>query len=187
MPIRRLRTFNNNKRTLLDNTGYRSVKSFRNDNPEYRNDKQAYTAMLQLYNEEVDRLNAEEERIKKEEARLKKEQAKVRRQQARLRRRQDQYVKARVELIKRDDDGEYSMIVILGALRRRKDQNIVWEFIDADGNLVRTKQYDLPATDKLINRYINQNNVYQDFQIDSDTMIWDDHPERQIILLQSRC
>ena len=123
MPIRRLRTFNNNKRTLLDNTGYRSVKSFRNDNPEYRNDKQAYTALLGLYNEEVDRLNAEEERIKREEARINKERARLRRQQARLRRRQDDKVKSKVELIKRIEDGEYGMKVIFKALRRWKGQS----------------------------------------------------------------
>ena len=98
MPIRRLRTFNNNKRTLLDNVGYRSIRSFRNDNPEYRNNNQAYTALLQLYNEEVDRLNAEEERIKREEARLKKEQTRLRRQQARLQRRNiTQYYKEKKE------------------------------------------------------------------------------------------
>ena len=84
MPIRRLRTFNNNKRTLLDNIGYRSVKSFRNDNPEYRTNNQAYTALLGLYNEEVDRLNADEERIKKEQKRLKAQKARL---QARLQRR----------------------------------------------------------------------------------------------------
>ena len=179
MPIRRLRTFNNNKRTLLDNIGYRSVKSFRNDNPEYRTNNQAYTALLGLYNEEVDRLNADEERIKREEARIKKEQIKLRRQQARLRRRQDDKVKSKVELIKRDD-GEYGMVAIFHALRRWKGQSMVWEFIDADGNLIRTKQYDLPATDKLLNRFINKNNVYRDFQIDSDTMIWDDHPEGKL-------
>jgi len=73
MPIRRLRTFNNNKRTLLENVGYRSIRSFRNDNPEYRTNQQAYTALLNLYNEEVDRLNAEEARIKKRRKKYYKE------------------------------------------------------------------------------------------------------------------
>ena len=180
MVIRRLRTFNNNKRTLLDNTGYRSVKSFRNDNPEYRTNNQAYTALLGLYNDEVDRLNAEEERIKKEQKKLKAQQAKLRRQQARLRTRQDAKVKSKVELISKVD-GEYSMNTILLSLRERQNQNIVWEFIDADGNVVRTRQYDLPTN---VNRYINQKNVYLDFQIDSDTMIWNDHPEGRLFFYQ---
>ena len=70
MPIRRLRTFNNNKRTLLEFVGIETgnIRTFRRENPEYRTNNQAYTALLNLYNEEVDRLNAEEkekERIKK--------------------------------------------------------------------------------------------------------------------------
>lgn len=179
MPIRRLRTFNNNKRTLLEFVGIETgnIRTFRRENPEYRTNNQAYTALLNLYNEEVDRLNAEEERIKKEEARLKKEQAKLRREQARVRGRQDQYVKSKVELIKRDDDDEYSMIIVLRALRRWKGQSMVWEFIDTDGSMLRTRQYDLPSTDKLLNRFINKNNVYLDFQVTSEIMIWDIDPD----------
>ena len=48
MPIRRLRTFNNNKRTLLDNMGYSSIRTFRRENPEYRNNQQAYNPLLQF-------------------------------------------------------------------------------------------------------------------------------------------
>lgn len=168
MPIRRLRTFNNNKRTLLDNMGYSSIRTFRRENPEYRNNQQAYNALLQFYNDEVDRLNAEEERLKREQARL-------RRQQARLTRRADK-IKAKVDLISRVN-GEYGMENILLALRQRANQNIVWEFIDKDGNVVRTRQYDLPNN---VNRYINQKNVYMDFQVDSDTFIWDNHPEGRL-------
>ena len=168
MPIRRLRTFNNNKRTLLDNMGYSSIRTFRRENPEYRKNQQAYNALLQFYNDEVDRLNAEEERLKREQARL-------RRQQARLTRRADK-IKAKVDLISRVN-GEYGMENILLALRQRANQNIVWEFIDKDGNVVRTRQYDLPNN---VNRYINQKNVYMDFQVDSDTFIWDNHPEGRL-------
>ena len=60
MPIRRLRTFTNNKRILLENVGFRSIRGFRRQNQEYRSNDDAYRALLNLYNEEVDRLNAEE-------------------------------------------------------------------------------------------------------------------------------
>ena len=176
MPIKRLTSLTNNKRKLTDYVGYKSIKGFRKDNTEFRTDASAYKYLLGEYNQLVDMLNDQE----KEEKTAKKKAEQERRRQARLKQRQDIRIKSKVQLIKRNEEGEYSMLVILKALRERAGQNIVWEFISADGNLIRTRQYDLPATHKLINKYINQNNVYLDFQVDSDTMIWDDHPEGRL-------
>ena len=78
MPIRRLRTSNNNRRTLLENVGFRSIQGFRRENPEYRTNDSAYRVLLTLYNEEVDRLNAEEESERREQERLRREQERLR-------------------------------------------------------------------------------------------------------------
>jgi len=59
MPIRRLRTFTNNKRILLENEGFRSIQGFRRNSPEYLTNDDAYRALLTLYNAKVDRLNEE--------------------------------------------------------------------------------------------------------------------------------
>jgi uncharacterized protein YdcH (DUF465 family) len=169
MPERRIRTLTNNKRKLLSAFGYNSIRGYRADFPFFRNDASAYKYLLDEYNKLVDTINELEQREKK-----------AKKEAERRRRRQNDRIKSKVQLIKRDEEGEYGMLIILKALRDRAGKNIVWEFIAADGRQLYTKQYDLPATDKLINRYINKNNVYRDFQVDSETMIWDGHPNGKL-------
>jgi hypothetical protein len=169
MPERRLTTIKNNKRKLLDYVGYSSIRSFRRENPEFRTDTSAYNYLLGEYNDLVDLINEQEKEEKRRRERIRKKKQK-----------EDRRIKSKVELIKRDDNGDYNMLIVITALRRRAGQNIVWEFIDADGNQVRTRQYDLPTTQKAINKFINQNGVYLDFQVDSDTMIWDNHPNGKL-------
>jgi len=168
---KQITTLTNNKRKLLDYSGYKSINAYRKDNPFFKNDAKAYDFLLEEYNDIIDMLKEEDRKKKEAEKKRKKDEDKREKAQTNLR--------AKVELVKRGDDGKYSMDVVLLALRNRANQNIVWEFIDANGNLVRTRQYDLPAN---VNRFINQNNVYRDFQVTSEIMIWDDHPNGRLFI-----
>ena len=167
MPIRRLRSFNNNRRILLTFGGLadtENIRTFRRENPEYRTNDDAFRGLLYEYNEVVDRLNAEEERLRREQVNIRRQQAIVRRQQARINRlAETQRVRNNVEIIAND------MNSVVKALQERQGQNIVWEFIGGERGF-HTRQYDLTGN---VNRFIKQNNVFKDFQVDSDTMIWD--------------
>jgi hypothetical protein len=60
--LQRLRTINSaNKRRLLDNVGFATIRDYRNANPEFRNDNQAYQSLLRLYN--IPSLTKEEDKF----------------------------------------------------------------------------------------------------------------------------
>lgn len=52
-----IRGLGGNKRTLLEFVGSRSIRGFRQENPEYNTNDQAYRAILTMYNTEVRRFN----------------------------------------------------------------------------------------------------------------------------------
>ena len=57
MPERRLTSLTNNKRKLLENAGYKSIKAYRKDFPFFNTDESAYKYLLGEYNDVIDMLN----------------------------------------------------------------------------------------------------------------------------------
>ena len=66
--LRTLKTINNKKRILLEFVGYKSIKGFKKDNPEFLNktDKQTYKYLLNLYNDKIEELREEKIENKKQ-------------------------------------------------------------------------------------------------------------------------
>jgi len=63
--FKRLKGWKTNKTKLLKESGYKSIRGFRKENPEFANDAEAYAYLLQEYNKTIDMLNAEEKREQK--------------------------------------------------------------------------------------------------------------------------
>lgn len=82
-PMRRINTSRGNTRALLTNVGYRSIRGFRRDSPEYRSNEEAYRFLIELWNDEVDLRNRELQQRIIQQKKLKEE--KQRREKKRMR------------------------------------------------------------------------------------------------------
>ena len=82
---RRLRGLANNRQRLLEFVGYRSIRRFRRDNPDYTTPDAAYRDILNLYNDQIDNLR-EQERLEE----------RARRQQQTIRNRYDRLLGRRI-------------------------------------------------------------------------------------------
>lgn len=97
MPERRLTSFKNNKRKILNAMGYKSITAYRRENPQNVTDDMAYTSLLGEYNYVVDVINEAERRKKADE-----EEAERRRKQAEEeRKRQEEAKRAAIQARKK--------------------------------------------------------------------------------------
>ena len=73
-PIRRINTSRGHTRELLTNVGYRSIRAFRRDNPEFTSNELAYNHLIEVYNDEVDLINREHQQrlLQRKKKQLKK-------------------------------------------------------------------------------------------------------------------
>ena len=82
---KQINTLTNNKRTLLEYAGYKSIKAYRKDFPYFRNDESAYKFLLGEYNDIIDMLNEQERQKKEAEKNRKKDEDKRKKAQTRMR------------------------------------------------------------------------------------------------------
>src|SRR5210317_908946 len=139
MPIRRLKSINNNKKKLLDYVGFGSIKEFRKDSTEFRTDASAYKYLLGEYNDLIDLLNdqeREEKRAKKEAERRRKAKKRAEeREKAKQKKKEEQkYIKQNVKVVKN------SLTGLWRGIKQFAGKDIVVEYI-YKGKVLRSRQY----------------------------------------------
>lgn len=171
MPERRLTSLTNNKRKLLENAGYKSIKAYRKDFPFFNTDESAYKYLLGEYNDVIDMLNQQERLRKEEEKRRQREADKIARQKAKK-----EAERKRLKII----NIEPSLSALKTELRKHIGESVVVEYLKGK-KLYRTKQYTIP-TNFSTWWGKKKDNVKLDFQYDSDEMIWDRFPDGHLYL-----
>ena len=159
MPIPKLRSFRRNKRILLQTAGYRSIRTFRRENPEYQTNDGAYEALLDLYNDQVDTLNRQERNARRREQRLQ---------------RTLQQVRDNVFRIENVESGTNGLSQLRQQLNNRRGRRVIVEYIDGE-NVLRHRQVDVPSSK--FSDWWSNNNIAVYFQVDSETYIWDENPD----------
>jgi hypothetical protein len=168
MAIPRLRSFRRNKRILLTAAGYKSIRTFRRENPEYGSNDEAYEALLDNYNTQVDNLNRLERNRKRREKRREQTLQKVRENVFRL----------------EDVNGGIAGLSQLRTqLNNRRGRRVIVEYIDGE-NVLRHKQYDIPVNN--FSNWWKKENIAIYYQVDSETYIWDENPDGSLFFYEPR-